>query len=453
MFDIEEKCGIFGMTLDNPSDQTIYNIHLGLFALQHRGQESCGLAYSDGDHIEVIKAKGLVSGDFYKMIPSGVSTKTAIGHVRYSTSGGSNLVNAQPLVFTSNKGELAIAHNGNIPRSELIKNEMIKAGSIFQTTSDTEILIHSMSMKQETDFETALISSLKTLKGAYSILMINKEKIYCFRDVNGFRPLSYGEIDGGMVFASETTALDLIGAKNVKEVNPGELIIAKGREVTVKQYATAENIRQCVFELIYFSRPDSIVFGESVHQVRLKMGAELSHLINKKIDMVLPVPDSGNSAALGFSAESGITFDFGLIRNHYTGRTFIKPGQNKRKESVRIKLNPIRSVIEGKVLAVIDDSLVRGTTSSKIVQILKEAGAKEVHMFLTSPEIKYSCFYGIDTPSREELISSANSPAQIAGIIGADSVSFLPVSKLKSCLKNPSDFCYACFTGDYPTEV
>ncbi len=452
MFDINEKCGIFGMTLNNPSDQLIYNIHLGLFALQHRGQESCGLAYSDSNKIEVIKARGLVSGDFFKMIPTGVNTTSAIGHVRYATCGESNLVNAQPLVFTSNKGQLAIAHNGNIPNSETIREEMIRAGSIFQTSSDTEILIHLMSGVPGDNFEDSLVKSLSKLKGAYSMLMLNNGIVYAFRDINGFRPLSYGEIDGGFVFASETTALDLIGAKNVVDIKPGEMVIAKGTSIEKKQFAVEGASKQCVFELIYFSRPDSIVFGESVHQVRLRMGAILSKLIDKKIDIVIPVPDSGNSAALGFSAASGVPFDFGLIRNHYTGRTFIKPGQNKRKESVRIKLNPIRSVIERKVLAVIDDSLVRGTTSSKIVQILKEAGAKEVHLFLSSPEIKYSCYYGIDTPSRDELISSSNSPEKISKIIGADSVSFMPVEKLRECLGEPNKFCYACFNGDYPIK-
>lgn len=453
MEELREECGVFGIQLKKSNNEIIKNLYFGLFALQHRGQESAGIAFIKDNKIEVLKSKGLVAGDFFGTLPFDVSSKTGIGHVRYSTCGESNLLNAQPFTFNCNKGEIAIAHNGNIPSSNKMKNELIEKGSIFQTTSDSEILIHLLSRNNGTDFDKSLIMSLNELNGAYAMLMIHDETLIAFRDKFGYRPLCYGEIDGGYVFASETNAMDLVGAKNIKEVEPGEIVFCKNGEITKTRFVQAKKLNQCVFELIYFARPDSFVFGESVHVTRLKMGAKLSKLNKNKIDIVISVPDSGNSAALGFSKESNVDFDYGLIRNHYTGRTFIKPEQKVRTESVKIKLNPIKSVIEGKSVAVVDDSLVRGTTSRKIVNMLKEAGAKEVHLFLSSPEIKHSCFFGINTPTEKELISSRFDPIEIAKELGADSVTFIGIKELRECLSEPDKFCYACFDGNYAIDI
>lgn len=450
---LKEECGIFGISLKEPNKDIINDLYLGLFALQHRGQESCGLAYRSESSIKLLIRQGLVSGNFFKSLPMNASSSVGIGHVRYSTCGASNLVNAQPFVFTCNKGEVAIAHNGNIPNALRIREELIQSGSIFQTTSDSEILVHLLAKIPGNDFSNSLITSLQKLKGAYSMLMIFEDQLIAFRDPFGFRPLCYGKIDEGYVFASETNALDLVGAEYIADVEPGEIIFCKNGKLEKKRFAESKKITQCVFELIYFSRPDSRVFNESVHEVRIKMGEKLANRRKKDHDLVIAVPDSGNSAALGFSRASGIHFDFGLIRNHYTGRTFIKPGQSKRIESVKIKLNPINTVIKDKSIAVIDDSLVRGTTSSKIVKMLKNAGAKEVHFYLSSPGIKYSCFFGIDTPTREELISANLEPHEVAKKIGAESVTFLSIEDMKECYNDPSKYCYACFNGDYPLPI
>ncbi len=451
---LKEECGIFGVSLKKPSFDLIKELYLGLFALQHRGQESCGIAFKNKDSIELLIRQGLVSANFFKSLPLDLQISTGIGHVRYSTFGASNLVNAQPFVFNCNKGEIAIAHNGNIPNAERLRGELIETGSIFKTTSDSEILIHLLARIQKQNFEESLINSLVQLNGAYSFLLLYKDYLIAIRDKFGFRPLCYGKTNEGIVFASETNALDLVGAKYIAEVEPGEILFCRNGEIEEKfKFAKSDKITQCVFELIYFARPDSTVFGESVHEIRIKMGEKLASECKIKPDIVIPVPDSGNSAALGFSRAAGIPFEFGLIRNHYTGRTFIKPGQDKRIESVRIKLNPVKSIINNRSVAVIDDSLVRGTTASKIVKILKDAGAKEVHMFLSSPGIKHSCFFGIDTPTVEELISAKNTPEEIAKIIGADSVTFIKIENLKSCLKKPDKYCYACFDGNYSIKT
>ncbi len=451
--ELNEECGIFGISLKNKSRDVTINLYHGLFALQHRGQESCGIAYKNGDNVDLLIRQGLISGNFFKSLPVDVATNMGIGHVRYSTAGGSNLVNAQPFVFKCNKGEITIAHNGNIPNADLKREELIRQGSIFQTTSDSEILIHLLARIQDDDFEHSLFTALNQLNGAYSMLMMHGDQLIAFRDPLGYRPLCYGRLKDGYAFASETNALDLVDAEYIGEVEPGEIIFCKNGEIRKKRFAESGKINQCVFELIYFSRPDSYVFNESVHEVRLKMGEKLARARKCDPDLVMAVPDSGNSAALGFSRASGIPFEFGIIRNHYTGRTFIKPGQDRREESVRIKLNPIKSVINGKSIAVVDDSLVRGTTSTKIVKMLREAGAKEVHMFYSSPEIKFSCFYGIDTPTRKELSSSSHSPQEIAEILGADSVTFLSIGDLRDCLKEPDKYCYSCFDGEYGIPI
>lgn len=451
---MKEECGVFGISLNERKENVFNNMFLGLFSLQHRGQESCGLAFETDEGIEVMKYKGLVSGKFYENLPQTNVTSLAIGHVRYATTGAGSLVNAQPLLFNSNKGTVAIAHNGNFPQSANLKKELLQKGSIFQTTSDTEILIHLMSLLDGSDFESSLTESLRTLEGAFSMLVTDGEKLIAFRDPRGFRPLSYGIVDGGIVFSSESVALNIIGATNIVDVAPGEMIVVERGEI-VKQflYANSKKKAQCVFELIYFARPDSVMFNESVYNFRLEVGKKLAAKSKIKTDLVLPVPDSGNVAALGFSRASGIPFDLSLMRNHYTGRTFIKPGQKLREDTVKMKLNPVTHLLEGKTLSVVDDSLVRGTTSTKIVKMLRDAGAKEIHLYLASPGVIGSCFYGIHTPTMSELISVQYSPEEIAKKIGADSVTFLGVEDLRECLQSPEDFCYACFTREYPTKI
>ncbi len=453
--ELREECGIFGISLSEESQTIMDNMYLGLFSLQHRGQESFGIAYQDdAKKLYVEKDNGLVSEKLFQDIPE-CGSIMAIGHVRYATTGGLGLTNAQPFLFNSNKGEVAIAHNGNLPNSDVMRDKLMSQGAIFQTSSDSEILIHLMSYTKGTDFESSLISSVKELEGAYSMLVMGDNRLVAFKDVRGFRPLCFGKIaDGdGIVFSSETAALEVVGATDIEFLQPGEMIICENGRISKRlQYNQPEKACQCVFELIYFARPDSQVFNESVYQFRLNAGKKLAKCRKKDTDIVISVPDSGNVAALGFSRESGIPYDMGLMRNHYAGRTFIKDVQKKREQSVKMKLNPIKSVIEGKTISIIDDSLVRGTTSKKIVKMLREAGAKEIHMYLSSPEIIGSCFYGINTSNTKELISSTHTPEEIAKVIGADSVTFLSIEDLRDCLSEPDSFCYACYDKNYPIK-
>lgn len=457
MFDkLKEECGIFGISLKKPSDSIMHNMYMGLFSLQHRGQESSGVAYFDDNaNIQVVKSNGLVAENLLPQLQLDYLAASAIGHVRYSTAGSVSLVNAQPLLFKCNKGEVAIAHNGQLPNYDVLKEELIANGAIFQTSSDSEILIHLMSNTPGNDFESSLISSIKKLDGAFSMLVMgDKNKIAAFKDPYGFRPLAYGKLeDKGYVFSSETAALDVLGATDINFLKPGELIICENGEIKQKFcYSDNKKASQCVFELIYFARPDSSVFSESVYQFRFNSGRMLAKNRKKDTDIVISVPDSGNIAALGFSRESGIPFDLGLMRNHYVGRTFIKTSQRQREEGVKLKLNPVKSVVEGKTISIVDDSIVRGTTSKKIIKMLREAGAKEIHMYLSSPEVLGCCYYGINTPTTEELISTSHTPEEIAKIIGADTVTFLQLEDLKSSLKAPDSFCYACFDKNYPIE-
>lgn len=457
MFDeLKEECGIFGISLKKPSEEVMYNMYMGLFSLQHRGQESGGVAYfDDNSNIKVVKSAGLVAEKLLPQLPQNYPCSSAIGHVRYSTKGTEGLINAQPLLFKCNKGEIAIANNGQLPNYDILKEDLISNGAIFQTASDSEILVHLMSNIPGNDFESSLISSIKKLDGAFSMLVMgDKNKIAAFKDPYGFKPLAYGKLgDQGYVFSSETAALNVLGVTDINFLEPGELIICENGEIKQRlRYSDKKKASQCVFELVYFARPDSSVFSESVHQFRFNSGRMLAKNRKKDTDIVISVPDSGNIAALGFSRESGIPFDMGLMRNHYAGRTFIKTTQKQREEAVKIKLNPIKSVIEGKTISIVDDSIVRGTTSKQIIKMLREAGAKEIHMYLSSPEVLGCCYYGIDTPSTEELISNNHTPDEIAKIIGADSVTFLQLEDLRACLKSPDSFCYACFNKDYPIK-
>ncbi|MBN2534838.1 MAG: amidophosphoribosyltransferase [Spirochaetales bacterium] len=446
-------CGIVGI-YSHKKINVPKELFYPLFSLQHRGQESCGIAYhhSRGQLI-TYKDLGMVGNVLSHYLTETHSSYTGIGHVRYSTRGGNKLENAQPVLAVCNKGQIALAHNGNISNSMFLKNELIREGSILQSTSDTELILHYIAKSKRNDFTESLMETLERVEGAYSFVMIHNDTLIAARDPYGFRPLVIGEKSDMMEFASETCALDILGMNYTREVNPGEIILVNKYGKQSVALHKKDRRCQCIFELIYFARPDSILFGYPVHTIRKKMGGFLAHIDNLPGDIVCAVPDSGNSAALGYSESSGVGLEYGLTRNHYSGRTFIQPAPDMRESGVRMKLHPMKAVINGKRVILIDDSLVRGTTSRIIVKLIKEAGAKEVHLRLCAPEIKYPCFFGIDIPTKEELISNRMSPADIAHYIGADSVRFLPLEYLRQCVSNPEDFCFACFNGNYPFDV
>lgn len=383
---------------------------------------------------------------------SRVST-VGIGHVRYSTTGGNKLENVQPVLAICNKGEIAIGHNGNISNTRKIKEDLVAEGSIFQSTSDTELMLHLIARSKQSTFMDALEETLNMLEGAYSLVMIHNGKLLAVRDPLGFRPLFIGTQDDLTAVASETCALDMLRIRDYREVEPGEIITVDEQGQHSAFLSRSDKKSSCVFELIYFARPDSSVFGRSVHLARKEMGAALADNDNQEADIVMPVPDSGNSAALGYAERSGLPFELGLTRNHYTGRSFILPTTAERELAVRMKLHPVRPAIEGKRVMIVDDSLVRGTTAGTLVKLIREAGARTVHLRLCAPELKWPCYFGIDIPTRKELISNRLNPDEIADNIGADSVMFLPLDLLRSCMKSPESFCYACFSGEYPIPV
>jgi len=445
-------CGIVGVVTSNKRNIP-ENLFYSLFSLQHRGQESAGIAYTKNKRIVVYKDVGMVSNVLTKYLYKPRLSYAGIGHVRYSTQGSSKLENAQPIAVTCNKGTIALAHNGNISNAAELKRNLFSEGSIFQSTSDTELILHLISRSKKRNFQEALVETLTKLEGAFCMTMIHRQRLIAVRDPLGFRPLYIGQKDGLFVIASESCALDILQIKDMRSVSPGEMIIIDKNGLESIPFSKSVQKKQCIFELIYFARPDSLVFDESVHVVRKKMGAALADCDHTKADIVISVPDSGNSAALGYAEQSGIPMELGLTRNHYAGRSFIMPTTAQRELAVRMKLHPVKQVIEGKRIIVIDDSLVRGTTSKIIVKLLKESGAKEVHFRLSSPEIKCPCYYGIDIPTKEELISNNMSPKKIAEYIGADSVKFIPIKNLKKCVGNPKDYCFACFNGDYPKPL
>jgi amidophosphoribosyltransferase len=446
------NCGIAGI-ISNHEINIPEKLFYPLFALQHRGQESCGISYFRHGRLITYKHLGIVSNVLSHYLREDHPSFMGIGHVRYSTHGGNKLENAQPVLASCNKGEIAIAHNGNISNSEDLKQELLEEGSILQSTSDTEMLLHLIARSKKKDIVDALVESLLRCQGSYCLVLLHNDTLIAVRDPYGFRPLVMGRENGTTAFASETCALDANRIPFVREVEPGEIILSNKFKTTSFRFKENPKKSQCIFELIYFSRPDSILFGYSVYNIRKKMGAFLAETEKEKFDLVCPVPDSGNSAAIGFSEVSGIPFELGLTRNHYSGRTFIQPAPEQREFEVRMKLHPIVESIKGKRILLIDDSLVRGTTSKIIVNLLKEAGAKEVHLRLCSPELKHPCYFGIDIPTKEELISNRLTPSQIAEQIGADSVRFLPIESLQKCVNNKEDFCYACFNGEYPFPI
>ena len=450
MEEIKDECGVFGIYNHEEAPKITY---LGLYALQHRGQESCGIASSDNNKIYYHKNLGLVSDVFKENTLSQLKGNNAVGHVRYSTAGETLLKNAQPLVADYCFGSISVAHNGNLTNAVSLKDELEENGSIFYSTSDTEIVIHLIANSRENFLVDRVIESLKKIKGAYSFLFLSEKEMIAVRDPFGFRPLVMGRLNNSMVFASETCALDLITATYIKDVEPGEVILVN--EEGIKSFFPFKNERKssCVFELIYFSRPDSIFNNRSIYNLRVSMGRELAKESRITADIVIPVPDSGVPAAMGFAKESGIDFEMGFTRNHYVGRTFIEPKKSIRHFGVKVKLNPVLDVIKGKRVIIVDDSLVRGTTSRKIVDMLKFAGAKEIHMRLSSPMVSSPCFYGIDTPIKEDLMASRYNEDEINEMIGATTTKFLSLEGLGRAVGDGVNFCEACFSGEYPQEI
>ncbi|KAL4569740.1 hypothetical protein LXL04_025382 [Taraxacum kok-saghyz] len=447
-----EECGVVGIYGDPEASRLCY---LALHALQHRGQEGAGIVVATPDGIlKSVTGVGLVSEVFNESKLDQLPGDNAIGHVRYSTAGQSMLKNVQPFVAGYRFGRVGVAHNGNVVNYQTLRHELEENGSIFGTTSDTEVVLHLIAISKQRPFFLRIVEACEKLKGAYSMVFITEDKLVAVRDPHGFRPLVMGRrSNGAVVFASETCALDLIEATYEREVNPGEVLVVDKDGIQSQCLMPHPEPKSCIFEHIYFSLPNSIVFGMSVYESRRKFGEILATEAPVDCDVVIAVPDSGVVAALGYAAKAGVPFQQGLIRSHYVGRTFIEPSQRIRDFGVKLKLSPVRAVLEGKRVVVVDDSIVRGTTSSKIVRLLKEAGAKEVHMRIASPPIIASCYYGVDTPSPEELISNKMNVEEIREFIGSDSLAFLGFDSLKKMLGgNSGKFCYACFSGDYPVE-
>ena len=454
-----DECGVVAI-YSHPEAETL--AYLGLHALQHRGQESAGIVSADGMSLHIHKSMGLVADIFTEKKLSRIRGTLAIGHTRYSTTGDSALLNAQPIMVQSNKGMMALAHNGNLTNAQEIRSRMEAQGSIFQTSSDTEVIVHLIAQSREHTLPEAIADALRQVEGAFSLVMISPDRIFAMRDPRGFRPLAMGRISAQpdqqqdtIVFASETCAFDLIGATYEREVKPGELVIIGPEGINSLFYSPPLSQSSCIFEHVYFSRPDSRVFGRPVQESREHLGRQLAAEAPADADLVVPVPDSGVTAAMGYAAESGIPLRFGLIRNHYVGRTFIEPQQSVRDFGVKLKLNPVRSLLEGKRVVLIDDSIVRGTTSRKIVRMIRNAGAREVHMRISCPPTISPCFYGVDTPRKKELIAANNTVEEIRRYIGADSLAYLSIEGLKKACHDgeKTTYCTACYTGHYPTNL
>jgi amidophosphoribosyltransferase len=441
-------CGIFGIYNHLEAANLAY---LGLYALQHRGQESAGIVSSDNRQLHDYRQMGLVSEVFTKDILKRLPGKNAIGHVRYSTAGSSEIKNAQPFAVDYYKGSLAIAHNGNLTNAFLIKSELESKGSIFQSNMDTEVIVHLIARSKEKSFLERTVHALNQVEGAYSLLILTEKEMVAARDPFGFRPLVLGRLKDAPVVASETCAFDLIGAKFVRELEPGEILLINEEGIKSFKPFPHKPPHQCIFEFIYFARPDSFLFNRNVYEVRKSFGVQLAKESPAEVDMVVPIPDSGFPATLGFAAESKIPLELGMIRNHYIGRTFIEPEQRIRHFGVKIKLNPVRELLKGKRILTVDDSIVRATTSRKINKMFRNAGAKEIHVRISSPPITHPCFFGIDTPKRSELIASSHMVKEIQKFINASSLHYLTLEGLKKCMREDAEsFCYACFTGDYP---
>lgn len=450
-YDIHEECGIVGV-FGHPEAANL--TYLGLYALQHRGQEGAGICSSDGTKLYLEKSLGLVAEIFDEKVLKNLPGHIAIGHNRYSTTGSSTIENVQPLMATYSLGSIAIAHNGNLIDIERMRNKLEREGAIFQSTSDSEIILHLIARAQNGDIYERIASALTKISGAFSLLLMTEKDLISVRDPYGIRPLSLGQLKDAYVVASETCAFDLIGATYIRDIEPGEMLIINEEGIKSMKIFNSVKRAHCVFEFIYFARPDSYIFDHiCVNTVRKELGRQLAREQPVDADIVIPVPDSGVPAALGYAEQSGIFFEFGLIRNHYVGRTFIEPKQSIRHFGVKIKLNPVRDLLKGKRVVVIDDSIVRGTTSKKIVKMIRElGGAKEVHMRISSPPTIGPCFYGIDTPTRQELIASSHKIEEIRKYITADSLGYLSIEGLKKIIPDSDLYCMACFTCKYPIE-
>jgi amidophosphoribosyltransferase len=444
----KDECGVFGI-FGNPEAANLG--YLGLYALQHRGQESAGIAAADGERMRVSRAMGHVADVFSEAVLSGLPGHLAIGHTRYSTAGESHLQNAQPFLIDCAHGQIAVAHNGNLVNARELRDDLVRNGAIFQTSSDTEVVLHLYARSKAPSVEEALVESIAQLRGAYSFAFLTKNRLIAARDPHGFRPLALGKLGDAWIVCSETCALDLIGATYVRDVEPGELLIISDGGLRSIQVFPPSPLAHCVFEHVYFARPDSYVFGRSVNDVRTELGRVLAREAPADADVVVPIPDSGVCAAIGFAAEAKLPLQMGLIRNHYVGRTFIQPQQSIRHFGVRVKLNPVRSILEGKRVVLIDDSIVRGTTSRKIVKMVKAAGAREVHLRISCPPTISPCFYGVDTPSRSELIAATHTQEEIRKYVEADSLSYLSLEGLRAAVgSQQGSYCTSCYTGVYP---
>ncbi len=444
-------CGVVGI-FGHPEASTL--AYLSLYALQHRGQESAGIVTADGNRLTHHAEMGLVADVFSREVLEGLPGDSAIGHVRYSTSGDSNRANAQPFLLRHHRGPIAIAHNGNLVNAALLRDELESEGSIFQTTTDTEVVLHLAARAKAPDVVDALADALRQMRGAYSMVALVPGRLIAARDPLGFRPLSIGQIDGAWVVASESCAFDLLGATWLRDVERGEIVVADVGGLHSFKPFEAERPAPCMFEHVYFARPDSQLQGESVQAMRQRFGRELWQEHPATADIVIPVPDSGMHAALGYAKAAEVPFEMGLVRNHYIGRTFIEPSQQIRNFGVRIKLNPVRDILRGRRVALIDDSIVRGTTSKKIVQLCRDAGAREVHVRISSPPTIGPCVYGIDTPRRQELIAAEHSVEEIRGFVGADTLGFLSLEgMLRAAGKDAGEVCTACWNDDQPVKL
>ena len=450
--ELKDKCGVFGVF---GHKEASYLTYLGLYALQHRGEESAGIVVSDGKKMSSHRAMGHVQEVFDADVLEKLQGDRAIGHVRYSTTGSSNLKNAQPILVDYSRGEIALAHNGNIVNADILRSELEAYGSIFQTTTDSEIIIHLMAKPSLRNIQEGVVDALARVRGAYCLVFLTHNMLIAARDPQGFRPLWLGRLGNTYLVSSETCAFDIMEAEAVREIEPGEVLFISSQGLRSEKIPAKDSpLAHCVFEHVYFSRPDSKIFGENVHLVRERFGRQLAKEQPAKADIVIPVPDSGNSAALGFSQESGIPLEAGIIRNHYVGRTFIQPSQGIRDFKVRVKFNLIKEILSGKRVVVVDDSIVRGTTSKMRVKSLRQAGAKEVHLRISCPPHRFPCAYGIDFPTREELIANKYSTEAIRKYLECDSVGYLSLEGMLGCVKYPKEnYCTACWSGKYPVPV
>ncbi|MFM8394550.1 MAG: amidophosphoribosyltransferase [Acidobacteriota bacterium] len=453
MFDkFREECGVFGIYGHEDAARLAY---LGLYALQHRGQESAGIVSSNGEKLFAERGMGQVNDVFTEPVLGRLPGQLAIGHVRYSTAGKVSINEAQPFAVKCSLGQIALCHNGNLPDAAEARAQLEADGAIFSSTSDTEVVLHRIARSKSGDVVAAIAEALAGDEGAFSMLFATPNRLIAVRDARGFRPLCMGRLNGATVFASETCAFDLIGAEYIRDVAPGEIVVVDEEGIRSVEPFGKRPTTHCIFEHVYFSRPDSLVFGRSVNKSRHLLGRHLAQESPAEADIVVPVPDSGVAAAIGFAAESGLKFRFGLMRNHYVGRTFIEPRSQIRHFGVKIKLNPVRDLIEGRRVVLIDDSIVRGTTSQKLVKMMRDAGAREVHMRISCPPTIAPCYYGVDTPTREELIASHKSVEEIRAYLGADSLGYLSLKGLLNAVgdQHQERYCTSCYTGAYPTQV